>query len=91
MKSNVYVCLTNKGKRLTKLKQNIMKTFNNTTMICLTLGLLTGSVLAGLMIDTNWFVLSIIFGLAFGIFYTTHGDEKISHAIRPRTQNTFKK
>ena len=68
-----------------------MKTFNNTTMICLTMGLLTGSVLAGLMIDTNWFVLSIIFGFAFAIFSVTHGDEKVSHAIRPRTQNTFKK
>lgn len=53
-----------------------MKKHNNETMICLTLGLLTGSVLAGLMIDSDWFVLSVILALCLGIFYTTHGKEK---------------
>lgn len=64
-----------------------MKKHNKTTMICLTMGLLTGSVLAGLMIDQDWFILSLIFSLALGIFYTTHGEQDIS----PRAKNTFKK
>ena len=63
-----------------------MKTHNNTTMICLTLGLLTGSVLAALMINYHWFVLSLILSLCLGIFYTTHGEEK----IQQRSKNTFK-
>ena len=61
-------------------------THNNTAMICLTMGLLTGSVLAGLMINQDWFILSVILALSLGIFYTTHGKEK----IQQRTRNTFK-
>lgn len=56
-------------------------------MICLTMGLLTGSLLAGLMINKDWFFLSVIFGLALAIFTVTHGEKTIS----PRTKNTFKK
>lgn len=62
------------------------KTHNNTTMICITMGLLTGSVLAGLMINPNWFILSLTLSLCLGIFYTTHGEEK----KQQRTRNTFK-
>lgn len=88
------------GKENTKLKRggkrpfsevkpkgkNVMKTHNNTTMISITIGLLTGSVLAGLMINPNWFILSLILSLCLGILCTTHGEEK----IQQRSKNTFK-
>ena len=88
------------GKENTKLKRwgkrpfsgakpkgkNVMKTHNNSALICITMGLLTGSVLAALMINQDWFVLSLILSLCLGIFYTTHGEEK----IQQRTKNTFK-
>lgn len=67
------------------------KTHNNTVLICLTLGLLTGSLLAGLMINKDWFFVSVIFGLAFGIFYTSHGEEKIFLAKDNKKMNLFKK
>jgi hypothetical protein len=60
------------------------KTHNNTIIICLTLGLLTGSVLAGLMIDQDWYVFTAIFALSFGIAVTTHGKEKVS-ALKQQT------
>lgn len=72
--------------RLVNGNKPMKKTQNNTALICLTLGLLTGSVLAGLMINPDWFVISLILSLCLGIFYTTHGKEK----IQQRTRNTFK-
>lgn len=53
-----------------------MKTHDNTALICLSFGLMVGSILAALVIGKAYIVLSLIFGLAFAIFYISHGKEK---------------
>lgn len=55
-----------------------MKKIDNTITICLSFGLLFGSLIATILIDTDYFVLTIIFAIVFSFFYVTHGNNKKS-------------
>lgn len=55
-----------------------MKKIDNTILICLSFGLLLGSLIATVLIDRDYFVLTIIFSIVFAFFYVTHGNNKKS-------------
>lgn len=54
-----------------------MKTIDNTWKICGALGLTTGAILAGLIINPHYFFFAVVFGLAMGIFSASHGKQRI--------------